>query len=172
MGWKNVKDHYRIGHIVQVREGRIAIGSGYVHDLIRVGFDGAVSWGNLGPAANEDLQRYYAEMTADPATLRRLVAEPDTFAAALTVYTYSGGEILEKQCEEYGWPNVCHDGQLQYYSSHSPDRDQVLRWAVANTEARIEYLKRTIAEETARLAKLQAYMDQARADLAKLKKEE
>lgn len=65
MAWKNIKDHYRIGHIVQIRNGLITIGSSFVHDLIRVTLDGKVSWGNLGASKNDDLARYYAEMTAD-----------------------------------------------------------------------------------------------------------
>jgi len=40
MGWKNVKEHYRIGHSVQVTEQGVCIGSPYVHNLIVVGLDG------------------------------------------------------------------------------------------------------------------------------------
>jgi len=40
MGWKNLKEHFRIGHIVQCRDGVILIGSGYVSDLIKVSLDG------------------------------------------------------------------------------------------------------------------------------------
>lgn len=47
MSWKNVKEHYRIGHIVQIREGKMRIGSPYVSDLLSVSFDGVVEWGKL-----------------------------------------------------------------------------------------------------------------------------
>ena len=40
MGWKNVKEHYRIEHQVQVRAGRICIGSPYISEIIVIGADG------------------------------------------------------------------------------------------------------------------------------------
>jgi hypothetical protein len=90
MSWKNIKDHYQIGHIVQIREGKITIGSAYVHDLIRITFDGEVSWGSLGPRHEGDLARYHKEMTADPAKLRELIESEDSFTASLPVFTYDG----------------------------------------------------------------------------------
>lgn len=168
MSWKNVKDHYRIGHIVQVREGKICIGSPYVSDLIRVSFEGEVSWGNLGPSHNDDLARYYAEMTADLPKFRALIEAPDKFAASLPVFTYEGGNILEKQCEQYDWPNVTHDGFLMYENSFSADRSKVIEWAKRNAAAGVELAERRIEEIRKNLAEVEAWRAESAADLAKL----
>lgn len=168
MGSKNVKEHYRIGHTVQIRGGIIAIGSAYVHDLIRVTFAGAVTWGTLGRAANSELCRYFDEMTADPATLLRLIREPDTFTADLRVYTYQGGEIIGKYCEAYGWPNICHDGQLQYENTHSSSRDQVVRWAKLNAQCGIENCRDSVAQAEKEVERLRGYLRQHEADRLKL----
>jgi hypothetical protein len=169
MGWKNLKEQYKIGHTVQIREGRICIGSSYISDLLRVSFDGQVTWGNLGPStSNDDLMRYHAEMTADLAKVKSLIDAPDTFAQSLLVYTYDGGQILEKQCEAYGYPNVTHDGFLMYENSFSADKAKVVSWAKHNAFLGIKGWKRNIAEAEKALEEKRSYLAQEEADFAKL----
>lgn len=36
MGWKNVKEHYRIGHIVHVKDGKICIGFPHITDIMEI----------------------------------------------------------------------------------------------------------------------------------------
>jgi hypothetical protein len=151
MGWKNVKDYYRISHIVQIYDGKIIIGSPYIHDLIRVAFDGKVSWGNLGPSSNFNLSRYFREMTADPGKLKELIDTPDTFTGDLPVYTYDGAEIIEKKCEEYGWPNVTHDGCLMYENTFSPDRGMTGIRAKEDEGIYIKYIQESITETDEKL---------------------
>ena len=149
MGWKNLKEHYRIGHIVCVTEKGICIGSGYVHDLIIVN----PTDGSLQPnkemgwsSSNEDLKRYRQEMQADPAKVRALIEAPDTFAASLPVYTYDyDGNIVEKRCEDYGWPNQTHDGDLMYDNTFFATRDEALEKAKREIAAAIEMNQSTVA---------------------------
>ena len=81
MGWKNVKDHYRIKHIVQVTEKGICIGSPYCRDLLVLNADGSIALPHpyLG-GGNEDLDRYRREIEADAAKARSLIEAPDAFA--------------------------------------------------------------------------------------------
>lgn len=169
-GWKNIKDHYRIEHIVQILDGAICIGSPYISDLIKVSFDGAVSWGSLGPSHNDDLARYYTELIADPAKLRSLIDAPNTFVQSLTVFTYDGAEIIEKQCEKLGWPNVTHDGCLQYENTFSSDRDKVVKWAKENAGYGIKSAVRRVGELEADLAKARRWLAEETAILEKLNK--
>lgn len=168
MAWKNLKDHYRIGHHVQIRDGFIGIGSSYVFDLIRVTFDGKVSWGSLGQVNNADLVRIYAEMTADLGKVKELLAAPDSFAVSLPVFTYRDSEILEKQCEAYGYPNVTHDGLIQYENTFSPDRDQVVAWAKRLAAYDIKSHLRHLKEQEAKLAERKRWLTESQAHLAKL----
>lgn len=130
MGWKNVKEHYRIGHQVQVTEHGICIGSPYIHGLLVIALDGTrIVKPYVDRGANENLWRYQKEMDADMGKLWELVNNPDTFEKSLPVFTYKGGQIIEKQCEEYGWPNVTHDGDLMYENTHSKDKAMAVKWA-------------------------------------------
>lgn len=170
MGWKSVKEHYRIGHIVQVTEAGICIGSGYIHDIIIIGLNGKVIK-RYDDRNNEDLRRYQQEFDADPAALQRLITTPDTFAAAITVYTYEGGDIIEKQCEQLGWPNVTHDGEVMYENRFSADKATVVAWAKRSADLGIKYGEESVEEAKRRLADCGSQLECEKADRAKLEAE-
>ena len=162
MGWKAVKEHYKIKHIVQVTEDGICIGSPYIHDIIRISFDGHVTKRDRS-SANDDLKRYQAEFDADPETLKRLVQSPDTFKASIPVFTYRGGQILEKFCEELGWPHVTHDGLEMYENYFSTDKAKVVAWAKRNSDSGIHIQRRNLAELE---AKAEDYRGRLAAEIA------
>lgn len=168
MNWKSVKLGYDIGHIVHVREGCICIGSPYISEIIRITPDGVPQWVSGNARNNDDLARYMREMEADPARLRVLMATPDSFSASLPVYTYRGGEILEKQCEAYGYPNITHDGCLMYVNMFFSRKADAIRKAKANAQAGCDLVTRRIAECERDLAKWLKELAQEEADLAKL----
>jgi hypothetical protein len=157
MGWKSVKEHYRIGHYVTVdREKGICIGSPYVHDLIVIGFDGVVKK-RPDRTHNDDLCRYLREFDADRELLKQLILQEDKFEKSLPVWTYFGSRIVEKFCEEYGWPNVTHDGLMMYNNTFSKDRAVIVRAAYQNAKAghevtgdRVEQTRRELEEIEAR----------------------
>lgn len=156
MGWKNVKEHYRIGHYVQVTPEGVCIGSGYIHDLIVISQDGALKKRYDGSGSNTDLARYQDEIDKDPDRLRELVATPDVFEKAVVVYTYQRGEIIEKVCEVPGWPNVTHDGCMMYENTFSTDKSKVIAWAKRSAALEVEYLEETIADIERRLRECRA----------------
>ena len=167
MGWKNVKDHYRIGHFIRVTEEGICIGSSYIHNIIVIGLDGTLTT-REERSCNEDLRRYMAEFDADPETLKRLVATPDTFEKSLPVFTYDGGDILEKQCEEYGWPNVTHDGDMMFDNTFSKSRTKVVKWAKENAAAGVRLREERLERIKGELAEAEADLATAREDVRKL----
>ena len=168
MGWKNVKEHYNIKHTVQVRNGRIAIGSPYVHDLIRVEFDGSVSWGSMGSSKNSGLDVYYADLTADPTRLKELIDAPDTFADSIECFTFKDGQVIGKRCEAFGYPNCTHDGELMYDNTFFLEPTEAaakakrevalgVKWAresLADAEKRVVECQCRLAEEVEFLAQL------------------
>ena len=170
MGWKAVREHYRIEHLVQVVPGKgICIGSPYVHDIIVISADrGEVVKRAEYFARNGNLARYLAEMDADPFKLAELVAAEDAFERSIPVFTYEGGAIIEKQCEELGWPNVTHDGLMQYDNQFSPDAGLVRTWAIDSARSGIEWMTDDVAEQEKKLAEMRARLAKREADLAAL----
>lgn len=172
MGWKNVRDHYRIKHIVHVRDGVLCVGSGFVTNIIEIRNAFPVFSTSVG-RGNADLDRYMAEMQADRAKLRELIETPDTFERSITVWTcdYFKGLIIEKQCEEFGWPNVTHDGELMYENSFSTDRAEIVEYARRNAAAGVESAERNIADAEQKLAERREIRDKYAAALAKFNDE-
>jgi hypothetical protein len=168
MGWKNVKEHYRIGHIVQVTEKGICIGSPYIHDLLVIGLDGAIVKPYTTKGVNEDLERYQKEMDHDMGKLRELVVNHDTFEKSIPVYTYDKGDILEKQCEEPKWPNVTHDGLLMYDNAFSTDKAKVVKWAKENAKLWLETCGARLEEKRAEVLKWERMLADAESDRRKL----
>lgn len=167
MGWKTLKEMYRIEHIVQVTDSGICIGTGYIHDLMIVSTAGVLVKRN-DHGCNVDLVRYQREMEADPAALAAAVAAVDTFGPTSTVYTYDGGKIVEHQCEMVGWPNVTVEGHVQFENTFSDDKSKVVRWAKKSAASAFRYesehlerLRKDVAETTARV-------EQCRKELAQL----
>lgn len=169
MGWKAVKEHYRIKHSVCVTSEGMCIGSAYIHNIIVISPEGKiVKRYKDGFSRNDDLHRYQTEMDADPGKLREFVAMADSFSKSLPVYTYEGDTIIEKRCEEYGWPNVTHDGQMMYENTFSPDKKLVVKWAKENAMAGIRLCKRRIDDAAAALAAMQTELAASHAGLSKL----
>lgn len=172
MSWKNIKDHLGIEHIVCIKEGQIVIGSPYISKIIAITPEGKAEWCGYQPAGtNAKLDRYYSELNADPAKVRKLIAAPDTFSASLPVFTYSGATIIEKKCEAYGWPNCTHDGDLMYKNMFFADKAKAIKAAVDNSKSGIELYGRDVGECRARLANAEGRLRQCETELALLERD-
>lgn len=153
MGWKLLKERFAINHIVQIREGRVLVGSPYVGNLAEINPDtGTLCRNTTFPRFLEE--NYPALACADPAELIAILAAPDCFSASLPVWTYDGAKIIEQQCEERGYPNVTHDGTLQYDNTHFDTPEKALAKAKRVAEADIEWATRAVAEADERLTGL------------------
>lgn len=167
MGWKQVKEHYRITHHVQVTPKGICVGSSYIHDLLVISREGVLVK-RYEDGSNADLQRYQAEMDKDPGKLRELVLAADTFERAVTVYTYEGSTIIETVCEEPGWPNVTHEGAMMYENTFSTDRAAIVREALANAAAGVSTYSRMLDEQRRTLEEYEHRLKQCQTDLVEL----
>ncbi|WP_347990053.1 hypothetical protein [Methylomonas sp. AM2-LC] len=146
MGWKALKEHYKIGHNVHVTKKGICIGSGYINDIIVIDQNGSIIKRYSG--SNNELNRYQQEMEADLETLRQVIISDDEFnQPSITVYTYNECTIIEKQCEKLGWPNVTHDGVMMYDNTFSTDKDVIIATAKHNANCAIRIFREQIIEK-------------------------
>lgn len=145
MGWKSVKEHYKIQHIVHIKRGNLCIGSGYINNIIEVTPAGEFVE-RYDRASNKELARYQQEIAQDLALFARLMSQQDHFMRSITVYTYDDSNIIEKQCEETGWPNVTHDGELMYENTFSTDRNVIVETALRNAKAHHEMTDRALKQ--------------------------
>jgi hypothetical protein len=147
MGWKNIETKFNIKHIVQIRDNRICIGSGYIGEIISISFDGKLIK-QYKDSSNEDLIRYNAELieAEKSGELKKLIDLPDTFENLNTIYTFNNGRVLTKYCEKYDYPNVCTDGSLIYENTFFKDRKEAISYCKNDAKIGVKYSARHFKE--------------------------
>ncbi|MCC5611030.1 hypothetical protein LC612_30840 [Nostoc sp. CHAB 5834] len=167
MGCKNLKNHFQIKHIVHVRDSAVCIGSPYIPDLFIIGKDGGLLK-SPDSRGSPELTRYIEELTAEPDLVKKLIEEPDSYGAALPVYTWDGGKIVERQCEAYGWPNVTFEGELMYENRYSPDLTLTVQRAKRDASLGVELAQRKISDLEKKLCAARAHMEECSVDMQML----
>jgi hypothetical protein len=181
MGWKNVKEHYRIEHHVAIEpewdefermmtgKQLLCIGSSLCHDLITVNLTTWKFKKALAGPLGMPLQRIWNEMHGDLEKLNELLTAPDVFETSIPVFTFESGQIIELRCEALGWPNVTHDGRMMYANRFFADRAGAVSAGIRNAEARVENCRSWTSETERTLAKAKTALAQAEDDLEKLR---
>ena len=167
MGWKNLKQHFNLEYIVQVdTEGRLLIGSAYLNDLLTIRPDGAISVHSLfaddksGPLV--DLANRLKE---DPSLVRDLLASPDSFQTDIPVYTWEHGALVEKLCEEPGYPNITHDGRLMHDNTYFLRPEDACAKAHSSSVFYVEHWERQVERLQRELDGAFERLEKARAEL-------
>lgn len=172
MGWKLFKETFNVLHFVHMSEDKrsVLIGSPYITDLAAVDTtSGAITHSQASP---DFIKTYYPSiLDADPEYLVRVIAKPDFFARSIPVYTEEGGKIVEKLCEEPGWPNVTHDGCLMYENTYATDKAAIVRRAKSSIQSAIKWGLKGIADQEKNIEKCRRQIEKDEADLAALNAE-
>jgi hypothetical protein len=167
MGWKTLKETYGIEHIVTVHDKGICIGSSMVHDLIVIN----PTTGKLkySQTFSDRIKETYGKLIeAEPAELLSAINSEDKFSKDLKVYAFDDHGLVETLCEEYGYPNVTHDGKLMYENTFTPDLSQAVAWAKSNCKAGIEMYGSSINRIKNELSDLNDSLDYQKNILTKL----
>ena len=154
MGWNTFKKHFNIGHIVQIRDGDLLIGSSYISALVAISLDTGII---KKPEHYHDrfLRENYPNVSdAMPSEIKALLDAEDTFAESIPVYTYEGLKIFKKYCEEVGYSNVTHDGVLMYENTFSTNIDDVVAWAKRERRFRLDNLRERVTGRSKELDEL------------------
>jgi len=136
MGWKLLKQYFEIKHIVQVEDGQIKIGSGYVSDLALIDMKTGKLTRKLG--WERSLEEYGALLNASPEEILALLNEPDQFERSLPVYIVSDAKVIEETCEVFGYPNLTHSGRLMYENTTFLEREKADQYVLKSLGYRIK----------------------------------
>lgn len=170
MGWKKLKEEFGITHHVCVNDGFILIGSQYVSSLASVDMETGEVHEN--PTFKGFLSKHYPDLEkADPSDIKKIVDGKDVFSADIAVYTYDGGNIIQKFCEKLGWPNITHDGEMMYENHFSADKVQVIKWAKRNAMAEAKFSLTRCKEIEVALAEEKEIYNSASTSVSKLNAE-
>lgn len=167
MGYKTVKEHYGIKHIVAIYEEResegkcICIGSPLCHNLIVIRISDAKVTRRYSGNSNEYLPKYNEALLRDQENgiLRKLIDKEDVFDKSLPVYTINDYHVVKEYCEEYGWPNVTHAGNMMYDNTYFRTKEEAYRYLLRDTSSRVRYCRtrERIREALEKIGKTIAY---------------
>lgn len=149
MGFKTLKEHYNIVHTVQIVEnGNICIGSPYIPDIIVINPEGKILKHYKGGRSNEHLIRYEEELSRDEETgvLKQIINKEDVFINKLPVFSTGKGRVIKHYCEEYGYPNTTHTGELMYENTFFKTYDEARKYLLNDTKLGIKYSFRSFKE--------------------------
>lgn len=167
MGWKSLRDHYEITHLLQVTGSGIVIGSPCIPDILTIDTNtGEVRVDSIQPGFLTD--NYPSLEAASPNEILICLAEKDQFEQSIPVFTYEGADIRDLFCEKPGYPNLTHDGFLMYENMFSTDRDTVVKWALDSAIGEVDRAKRDVSNCRTQLANAEARLAQHERVLAKL----
>jgi hypothetical protein len=169
MGWKAFKQHYDINANMQMVNGRLLIGTDCLPAIIIVEADGRLA---KDYAFDEDLDlfRVWNLISTDPEIAKGLLAQEDVFETSINVYTYSGAQIIEKQCETLSWPTTSHDGCLVSADKFHTSRAQVINMALDDAEAACETYRKSVELTERNLKQLRHGHDQSERQVAALRR--
>ena len=82
------------------------------------------------------------------------------------MYTTKNGQIIEKACEQLGFPNITHDGELMYSNTHYANKADAIEYArndlhcrIENYEGSVTDLEATLAEKKEKLAEAKKLLE-------------
>jgi len=107
-------------------------------------------------------------LKAPPEEIISLLEKQDTFTHSIAVYTYDGSNIIEKQCENPGWPNVTHDGLVMYDNTFSTNKEEVVSWAKRSAKLGVKCTLERIKDVEEKLRTLRVQLDEYKSDQLKL----
>jgi hypothetical protein len=146
MGWKAVRDHYGIDHIVSINtDGNLSISSAYISNIIVVRPDGKILEG-FGKTDSKIINGLLDKFANEPGVIRSLLETPDTFSKSIPVYKCSRGVLVEKFCEKLGWPNCTHDGELMHNNVFYESKEDAVASGIRQCESWIELLDSQILQ--------------------------
>lgn len=163
MGWKTFKEHFNIKHNVSVSDNILFIGSDLVKNLVEIDMKTGLF---RSTHFQKDLFKKYPELfKCGPEFLLELFNKVDYFEKCLTVYTFDGINIIEKKCEEYGFPNVTHDGTIMYDNEFFSNKDDVINAINTNLTCSIDRLIKYQEIKSNELNEINEELEKCKADL-------
>ena len=146
------------GYIVQNCGEYAAIGSPYIHDIIKIDKQTLKIEVDRHILLNDKMENLIAKIKElrENGTLRDILNGKDEITEPLPVFMYRGDQIVESKTDSYEWPNTDDDGYLLYENTTFKTREECLAYAIRD----LSYSFKSISEQ----------LDQAKEEVARLQK--
>lgn len=145
-------------YIVQNCDDYAAIGSPYVHDIIKIDKQTLKIEVDKHAVLNDRMENLLSKIKElrENGELRTILSRKDEIANPLPVFMYRGDSIVESKTDNYEWPNTDDNGYLLYENTTFKTREECLAYAIID----LSYSFKSISEQ----------LDQAKEEVARLQK--
>ena len=153
---RKLKKLLNIGYIVQNCGEYAAIGSAYVHDIIKIDKQTLKIKVWDCDSNNDNIHALLVKLKEikDSGELREILDGKDEISNPLPVFCYRGDQIIESKTDDYEWPNTDDDGYLLYENTTFKTKKDCLSYAFKD----LSYSFKSISEQ----------LDQAKEEVARL----
>lgn len=142
MGWKKIKEKYGIEHIIQRRGDSFIIGSSFVSEILTIDIKTGEISNKTASFQGFGAKNYPLLMAASKEEILSDINEIDTFSENKKVFIVVHDEVLETLCEEFGYPNITHDGYLMYENTSFTSKNDALKYLLNSFKLDVKALKR------------------------------
>lgn len=145
----------KTGYTIGNYDDYIAIGGGYIHNIISVNkktlnltyvFDTY----NKGKESinNPELEFIWDKLQEliNSGEIHDIINGNDEIDNPLPVYTVENGDLIETWTDAYGWPNTTIEGKIMYENTHFNTKKGALENGIKECQSRYEF-KRDLLEE-------------------------
>ncbi len=179
MGWKTFQERFEVEHTVHIAISQgsedlrvLCIGSSYVSQLVEISLEtGAILERNSSIGGAKFVRETYPKLfAATKQDVLDALNEDDSFSRSIPVYYFDRklGECVELMTEEYGYPNVTHDGTLQYSNIHYQTEKEAEEREIDSLTSAIDVMSETIDRKESELEDLNARFERSTELLYKL----
>lgn len=155
---RKLKKLLNTGYIVQNCGEYAAIGSAYVHDIIKIDKQ-TLKIKVWQHATNDDNLHALLEKLKeikDSGELREILDGKDEVVNPLPVFCYRGDQIIESKTDDYEWPSTDDDGYLLYENTTFKTKKDCLSYAFKD----LSYSFKSISEQLDRAKEEVAWLQQ------------
>ena len=119
----------------------MGVGSPYVHDIFCLYKDDLRitkgRYDNSSIGTNDELDRILTKLESlvESGEIQDILDGDDEIEDGITVYSVKRGDLVVSTTDEFGWPNVTHDGVLMYENTHFLTAREAIERGMANAVA-------------------------------------
>lgn len=166
---RKLKNLLKTTYIIQEIDDNVCIGSGYIHDIIKINkFTFKMTGDTRG---YEELNRIYkeCEKLIENGTMKSIVDCNEDITDMQKIYIWSSSDgLIETYTDDPRWPNTDYTGRLLYENTTFTDKHKAIDYAIKELYSSIEIWNERLQESVEDVQRIQTRLKDSSRLLFKL----
>lgn len=166
---RKLKNLLKTNYIIQEIDDNVCIGSGYIHDIIKINkFTFKMTGDTRG---YEELNRIYkeCEKLIENGTMKSIFDCNEDITDMQKIYIWSSSDgLIETYTDDPRWPNTDYTGRLLYENTTFTDKHKAIDYAIKSLCSSIEVWNERLQESVNDVQRIQTRLNDSSKLLFKL----